>query len=119
MCYLQDNTVCRIAFDISEVKPPQAINSPEKPVSGGSNNNSNSNLASVAANTDPSVGTSNPSGVANPPGSNAPPGSSGNPPFASTAAAVSANRTAKIRRVMMASRRAGSQFAARGERGGI
>uniref|UniRef100_A0A914YMX1 E3 ubiquitin-protein ligase UBR5 n=1 Tax=Panagrolaimus superbus TaxID=310955 RepID=A0A914YMX1_9BILA len=102
-----DHSVGRIAFDVNEVKPPQTTISPEKPVSGGSNNNSGSNI-SAGTNTDSNAGTSNATA-----GSNPPPGSSGNPSFAS-AAVVNANRTAKIRRVMMASRRAGSQFAARG-----
>jgi hypothetical protein len=106
-----DNSVGRIAFDINEVKPPQATTSLEKLPTGGSNNNSGSNI-STGTNTDSNAGTSNATAGPNA-GTNPPPGSSGNPTFAS-AAAVNANRTAKIRRVMMASRRAGSQFAARG-----
>ena len=107
----QDNTVGRLTFDISEVKPPQITSSPEKPVSSGSNNNSSSNLA-TSNNPDTSAGTSN-APVGSNTISNPPPNTSGNnQPFAS-AAVVNANRTAKIRRVMMASRRAGSQFAAR------
>jgi E3 ubiquitin-protein ligase EDD1 len=106
-----DNSVGRIAFDINEVKPPQATTSLEKLPTGGSNNNSGSNI-STGTNTDSNAGTSNATAGPNA-GTNPPPGSSGNPTFAS-AAVVNANRTAKIRRVMMASRRAGSQFAARG-----
>lgn len=111
---MQDNRIARLGFNITQNKID--VNSTiEKPASAVNNISNNTNSATLptenisndgnAANTisTPSISSSNGAQLSNQSSNYA----------AATAATVAANRTAKIRRVMMAARRPGG-FCSRG-----